>query len=71
MAKANNKKAGGAEEQVDKVRTSMYINPELLKKIQFISFMDDGYESQTQFITDALNEAVGKWEKKHGEAVKK
>ncbi len=71
MAKALKQQSPEIQEATKKVRTSMYIDPALLSKIQYISFMDDGFESQTDFITDALYEKVKAWEKIHGEAVKK
>jgi len=71
MAKATNKEASTEGDSSKKVRTSMYIDPKLLEKVQYISFMDEGYDSQTDFITEALEEKVKAWEKKNGEAVKK
>ncbi len=64
MAKATTK-----IEEAGKVRTSLYISEDIMKKVKHITYMDE--TSQTNFISDALTEAIAKWEKKNGEAVKK
>lgn len=58
-----------------KIRTNLFIDIALLNKIDYITGMQFAIKGEKATRTDIINEAlaehVSKWEKKHGEAVKK
>ena len=65
MAKQTKASASPVNEQIGKERTSIYIHPDLLKKLKFICYKDD--TKQTTIIENSLNDYIERWEKKNGE----
>ena len=49
---------------VVKERTSMYLDPATVWGLKYVALMDA--KTQTDIIQEALNEYLGKWEKKNG-----
>lgn len=56
-------------ESEDNTKASFWIRTSLVKKLRYISVMDE--VTQTEIIDQLLSKYIGDWEKKNGEIPKK